>query len=99
MSRTLFESWLIHERIKPRTDTHEESCKNTTNGLELTEGFLESASCTSILFLTIVQSSFLSISNRSWYILESCANSGSWRIAFGTDLSVIFRFLRGGESG
>ena len=62
-------------------------------GVILTVGVLPMASCTSILFLVIVQSSFLSISSRSWYILESCAKSGFWRITFGMDLSRSLRFL------
>ena len=59
-----------------------------------TVGFLVNASCTSTFFLIIVQSSLRSISKRSWYIRESSAKSGFWRITFGIFLSVSLRFLR-----
>ena len=52
-----------------------------------------SASCTSTLFLVIVQSSFRSIWSRSLYIALSAANSGSCASPPGRFLSVIFLFL------
>ena len=65
-----------------------EEDKDTT-----TVGVFDNASWTSAFFLDIVQSSFRSISKRSWYIFESAANSGCWRTAFGIFLSVSLRFL------
>ena len=56
-------------------------------------GFLDNASWTSTRFLVIVQSSLRSISSRSWYMRESAAKSGFWRMTLGIDLSVILRFL------
>lgn len=51
------------------------------------------ASSISTFFLIIVQSSFLSISTKSWYIWESIVKSSWLRIEFGRSLSVSFRRL------